>query len=274
MKKIFSILLLVAAFCPVFAQKVNETVALYGKEQLNGFTINIYNAPIDVVEGALVDKFENQFGMKGKKNKNYHVYQNYACPTFGEAKYDIYFTTQEVGKKKNRSVQVTLIVSTGNQNCITYANDPRTARNITTFLENFNNDVEAYAIKLKIDELNGQLAALDKERKSLEKEQSKIMDKLNKTNDEIKETANQVEAKTAEMTRLQEKYTSSHDPEVKSQIDKTAKDTQSLQKSQSNMQKSLLKLNNDLQKLNKKLDATVKNQEKTNAELREVERKR
>ena len=259
--------------CTINAQKVNETVALYGKEQLNGFATNIYDVPLDVVEGAIVEKFENNLNLKGKKNKGYHIYLNQPCQTFGEARYDIYFTTQEVGKKKNKSVQITLVVSTGNQNCITYSNDPRTARNISYFLENINTDIQAYATKLKIAELNTLLSNLEKERSSLEKEQIKIQDKLNKTNDEIKNTSNEIEAKTTEMTRLQEKYTNSHDPEIKNLISKNAKETQTLQKSQSSLRKSLLGLNNDLDKVRKKIIANEKSVEQTRHELKEMEKK-
>ncbi|MDY6326510.1 MAG: hypothetical protein SPL42_08250 [Bacteroidales bacterium] len=274
MKRILSTIAMVAVLCAANAQKVSETVTLYGKEQLNGFTINIHDVAHDIVEGAIVDKFENNMNLKGKKNKGYHVYMNQPCPTFGESRYDIYFTTQEVGKKKNRSVQVTLVVSTGNQNCITYSNDPRTARNITYFLENLDKDVQAYAIKLKIDELKAKIATLEKERESLTKEQTKITDKLNKTNDNIKDASSQIITKNAEITQLQEKYTESHDPAIKEQIAKTTKETQTLQKSQTSMRKSLLGMNNDLEKVRKKIGINENNIEKTRKELKEVESKR
>ena len=105
MKKLFALLTLVFVFGSLSAQKVNETVTLFGKEQLTGFVTNITQASSDIVEQTLVNKFEKEFALKGSKKKGYYVYQNQPCPTFGDARYDLYFKTEEVGKKKNRSTQ-------------------------------------------------------------------------------------------------------------------------------------------------------------------------
>ena len=272
MKKLFAFLTLVLVFGSLSAQRVNETVTLFGKEQLSGFTTNITEATPEIVEQALANKLEKDFLLKGSKKKGYYVYMNQPCPAFGEARYDLYFTTTEVGKKKNKSTQVTLVVSTGHQNCITFSNDPRTSRNIVSFLESLSGDVEAYKRTLRINELKGAIESLEKDRVSLEKDQEKVQDKVKKTNEEMQANVAKVEAKTAEIAKLQENYSETHNPTVKEQISKAAKEKQSLQKSQSSMQKSLLKMNENLHKNDKKRDEILKLLEQKKAELQQLQR--
>lgn len=271
MKKVFALVLFASVICSLSAQKVKETVTVFGKEQISGFTININDATPDIVAGALADKFENQYALKGSKKKGFHVYENQPCVAFGEARYDIYFTTAEVGKKKDKTTQVTLVVSTGNLNCITFTNDPRTSRNIVTFLEKLPQDVEAYKIKLRIIELKKNLNNLEKEKQNLLKEQTKMQDKLNVTNDEIKKISEQLDAKNAEINAMQEEFNTSHDAALQDQIATANKERQSLQKSQQSKQNSLLNINNNLQKLKTKLDTNQKNTEDAEAELKSLE---
>ena len=271
MKKLFAFLTLVLVFGSLSAQRVNETVTLFGKEQLSGFTTNITEATPEIVEQALANKLEKDFLLKGSKKKGYYVYMNQPCPAFGEARYDLYFTTTEVGKKKNKSTQVTLVVSTGNQNCITFSNDPRTSRNIVSFLESLSNDVEAYKRLLRINELKETVESLEKNKVSLEKDQEKVQDKINKTNEDMQANVAKVEAKTAEIAKLQENYSETHNPTVKEQISKAAKEKQTLQKSQSSMQKSLLKLNENLHKNDKKRDEIIKLIEEKRTELQKLQ---
>ena len=271
MKKLFALLALVFVLGSLSAQKVNETVTMFGKDQLTGFTTNITQATPEIVGQALANKFEKEFSLKGSKKKGYYVYLNQPCSAFGEARYDLYFTTAEVGKKKNKSTQVTLVVSTGNQNCVSFSNDPRTSRNIVSFLEKLQSDVDAYNIMLRINELKSSIEDLNKESVSLEKDQEKVKDKINKTNEDMQLNIAQVEAKTAEISKLQENYTETHNPAIKEQISKAAKEKQSLQKSQSNMQKTLLKMNENLHKNDKKRDEILKLIEQKKAELQQLQ---
>lgn len=271
MKKLFAFLTFIFVFSSLSAQKVNETVTLFGKDQLTGFTTNIAQATPEIVEQALANKMEKDFLLKGSKKKGYYVYLNQPCPAFGDARYDLYFTTTEVGKKKNKSTQVTLVVSTGNQNCVTFSNDPRTARNIVSFLESLSDDVEIYKRTLRINELRESIEILEKDQASLEKDQVKLKDKINKTTEEMQANVAQVEAKTAEIAKLQENYNETHNPTIKEQISKVAKEKQTLQKSQSNMQKSLLKMNENLHKNDKKRDEIIKFIEEKKAELQKIQ---
>lgn len=272
MKKTIALLVLVSVLSSLSAQKVNETVTLFGKEQLNGFTINISDATTAIVNGALADKLQNQFGLKGSKKKGFHVYENQACSAFGDARYDIYFTSTEVGKKKDKTVQLTLVVSTGNLNCITFSNDPRSSRNIVAFLEAFPQDVEAYKIKLRIAELKEQLTKLNKERQSLQKDQAKIQDKINVNSDEVKQLSEQLDQKNQEIEGLQDKYNTSYDPSIMEQISVATKEKQNIQKTHASLQKSLVKLNEDLHKNYTKLENNQKEIEKAEAELKSLEK--
>lgn len=272
MKKLFALMALVCVLGSLSAQKVNETVTLFGKDQLTGFTTNIAQTPSDIVENALADKLEKSFGLKGSKKKGYYVYMNQPCPAFGEARYDIYFTTAEVGKKKNKATQVTLVVSTGNQNCVTFSNDPRTSRNIVAFLDAFPNDVEAYKAMLRINALKDEIASLEKDRVNLEKDQEKAKQKATKMNEDMQLNVAQVEAKTAEIAKLQENYNQTHNESIKEQISTAAKEKQTLQKSQNSMQKSLLKLNEEVHKTDVKLEENMKVLDKKRAELQQLQR--
>ena len=271
MKKLFALLTLVFVFGSLSAQKVNETVTMFGKDQLTGFTTNITQATSDIVEQTLANKFEKDYSLKGSKKKGYYVYLNQPCNAFGDARYDLYFTTADVGKKKNRSTQVTLVVSTGNQNCISFSNDPRTSRNIVMFLESLSKDVDVYKTMLRINELKSEIESLEKDRTSVEKDQEKVKDKIKKTNEEMQVNVAQVEAKSAEIAKLQENYNQTHNATIKEQISKAAKEKQTLQKSQNSMQKSLLKLNDSLHKDDKKLEELVKNIEKLRTELQRIQ---
>lgn len=272
MKKIATFLTFVCVVCSLSAQRVNETVTMFGKDQLNGFTLNIDNTPANIIDDAIAYKLEKQFGLKGSKKKGFHVYENQKCAAFGEARYDIYYTTAEVGKKNNKTTQVTFVISTGNMNCITFSNDPRTSRNIVTFMEGLPKDVEEYQIKLRIEELKNELSNLDKERQSLEKDKQKNQDKLDKTNNDMKQISEQIEAKNKDIATLQEQFNTSHDPALQEQISAAVKEKQALEKSYSNMQKSLLNINNDLAKINTKLQTNAQNTEEKKAELEKLQK--
>ena len=271
MKKFFILFALASLFCSVSAQKVNETVVLFGKDQLKGFTINVNNAPTNIVSDALANKFESQYSLKGSNKKGFHVYEGQACSAFGDARYDIYFTTETIGKKKNQYTQVTLVVSNGNMNCITFANDPRTSRNIVMFLENLPNDVEAYKIKLRIEQLKGELTKLKKERETLEKDRVKTNDKIAKANEEAKMTTDQLQKLTADIERMQDEFNKTQDPILQEKIAKAVKDKQTLQKTQSNIQKNLVNLNNDIVKLNQKLETNAKETQARETELKQLQ---
>lgn len=269
-QKMIALLAFVSVFCSVSAQKVNETVTLYGKDQLQGFTINIDNYSLNLVDDAMANLFETQYKLKGSKKKGYHVYENQPCFVFGEARYDIYYTTAEVGKKKDKTVQVTLVVSTGNMNCITFANDPRTSRNIVAFLDKFPAEVQAYDIKLRIQNFENELSKLNKERDLLLKNRSKVEDKIANTNNELTATGEKLNNVSNELVSLQEQFNNSYDPAIKEQIDQAAKEKQNLQKSHSNLQKSLFNLNDDLVKINAKLEKVEQDIAYTENELKKL----
>lgn len=272
MKKIATFLAFVCVVCSLSAQKANETVTMFGKDQLHGFTINIDNTPTNIIDDAIAYKFESQYGLKGSKKKGFHVYENQKCIAFGEARYDIYYTTTDVGKKNNKSTQVTLVVSTGNMNCISFSNDPRTSRNIVTFLEGLPNDVEAYKIKLRIEELKNNLASLEKERQGLEKDKQKLTEKIENTNGEISRLSNEIEKKTSDLETLKENYNQTHEEALSAEIAAAEKEKLNLMKSHTNMQKSLLKLNNDLAKVTSKLEANARTTEEKKAELEKLQK--
>ena len=270
MKKIFALFVFVSVICSLSAQKVNETVTTFGKDQLSGFTINIDNATASIVMDALADKLESQYSMKGSNKKSFRVYENQTCPAIGEARYDIYFTAVEVGKKKNKTTELDFVVTTGNMNCITFSNDPRTARNIVALLESLPSDVLSYKTKMRIKTLENELSKLRKERESLEKDRAKVNDKIAKANEEAKKTTDQIEKLTADIERMQDQFNKTHDAALKDQIAKAVKDKKTLLKSQSNSQKTLLGLNNEIVKLNEKLDKNAKEIETRENELKSL----
>lgn len=204
MKKLLFVFAIVCTCATLSAQKVQESVIDFGKQQIAGYLVNVPSASVDLVDGAFKEKLEKEFSLKSSKENGFRAYINQNMPAFGQENYDIYYKVSEFGKKKNKTTQLTLIVSSGNMNAITSQTNPETAEKIKSFLNNFITYVEEYAKQQEINALQDQLAKLESEKASLEKEQQKInkqIEKLKKENDKVQKD---LDNKSTEIKKLQE----------------------------------------------------------------------
>lgn len=203
MKKITILAILFCTMLTITAQNAKESTINFGKQQLEGYLIDVPNADVKTVEAAFRDKLEKQYNMKASKESGFRAYLNQAFSPFGKENYDIYFTVNEYGKKKNRTTQLSLIVCSGNKNTITSKNNPETADYVKVFLKDFVNYVNEYALQLKAKDLEDQIKKLTKDKKDLAKEQDKINKQIEKLNKELEKNKKEVSSKESEIEQVE-----------------------------------------------------------------------
>ena len=211
------LLLLAAVLFAAFtmqAQRVNvqeETIKMTKKMHVAGYSVNLTSVDDVTVEEALKAKFEKDNKMKGSKGDGgFRAYLSQPFTDFGTSNYDIYWKVEKVGKKDNTSVDVKMIVSSGNMNTITSRNDPETAAKVKIFLTDFVKYVNNYSLNQELNTLNGQLEKLNNEKKSLldkqaksEKDIEKLQKDIEKEQKEIEGYKKQVSDKDASIKELE-----------------------------------------------------------------------
>ena len=204
MKRLVLLAFVVALTTTAFAQTAKETMVNMGKQQLAGYIIDIPGADVKTVDAAFRDKLEKQYNLKASSESGFHAYLNQPFKPFGTENYDMYFTVNEFGKKKNKTSQLALIVCSGNMNTITSQNNPATADYVKVFLRDFVSYVQEYVAKQNIKEMEKQLSKLNKELKVLEKNKNKINKQIEKLNKELDKNAKDIAEKEKEIKDLKE----------------------------------------------------------------------
>ncbi|MBR4135319.1 MAG: hypothetical protein IKU03_02780 [Bacteroidales bacterium] len=205
MKKL---LLFIATVCLVSfasAQNVKESTVSFNKTQVNGYLANINGYSMDVVDLAMRTKMEKEFNLKASKEGNYRAYLNQPCAVFGPDSYDIYYNVSEFGKKKNKTTQVSFIITKGNMNTITSSTDPEIARRVKNFLNDFLATVPTFATSQQIEALEAELAKLQKEKASLESDIAKENKTISKENKKIEKINKNIEKSQKKITKVEEK---------------------------------------------------------------------
>ena len=210
MKKVFVLVAVVFAAFTLSAQEVNTSMIDFGKSQYSGYLLNLKNASVDLVESTMRNLMENQYNLKASKENGYRAYLSQPFAPFGPDNYDIYFNVSEFGKKKNKTTQLAMIVTTGNMNAITSANNPDADNAIRYVLKSFAPKVSAYEVQQQINALKEQLAKLESNKKSLQKDQdknAKQIEKIQKTMEanekSLKETDAQINKIEQEIKELE-----------------------------------------------------------------------
>lgn len=204
MKKLFILLSVICACFLASAQKVQESVIDFGKQQTNGYLVNVPNASIELVDAAFKEKLEKQYALKSSKENGFRAYINQNMSAFGSANYDIYYKVGEFGKKKHKTTQLTLIVSSGNMNAITSSNNAEVAENIKKFLAEFVNYVDEYSVQQEINSLMDKLTKLNNEKAGLEKDDAKIDKQIEKLNKEKATIQKNLEQKNTDIKKLED----------------------------------------------------------------------
>jgi hypothetical protein len=165
MKKIIYTLIAVAFFnTALFAQARYAFISF--KEGQRPAIINEFSYPENTVSKAIRDKMEKA-GFKGKDSKGYTMYKNVSLPELGAAMYDVYFKVDRKSKKEKDMSEVTMLVSTGNENYITEANDAQTISNAKSFLNNLIPNVQAFDLEQQITAQEEAVKKSEKKYKSL-----------------------------------------------------------------------------------------------------------
>ena len=198
MKKIFSLLVVFGLIFTLSAQNVHESPIKFGKQKISGYELSIPSANAELVNAALRDRMEKNYGLKASKEGKFRAYLNQPFAPFGSANYDLSYTVTETGKKGAKTALLSFIVSSGNLNAITSENNPETATAVKAFLNDLGSYIQEYSLQQQANTLQEKLDKLNKEQKSLEKDQDKInkqIEKLQKDSAEIdkKHKANEEE---------------------------------------------------------------------------------
>ena len=119
--------------------------------------------PEKTVDGALQSKMA-KLGYKGKESKGFKEYKGVLMPELGPATYDLYFAIDKKSKKEKDASTVTMLVSKGNENFITEADDPQTINNAKQILDNLLIGVTSYDLEQQI---SAQESVVSKEEKRL-----------------------------------------------------------------------------------------------------------
>ena len=197
MKKFFVLAAVLFAAFTVQAQRENvqeATLKMTKKVHVSGYTVNMTNYDAETIENAMKQKFEKENKLKGSKGDGgFRAYLNQPFAEFGPAQYDIYWRVEEVGKKNNTSLELQMIVSSGNMNAITTRNNPETAAKVKLFLTDFVRYVREYTLNQQINTLNQQLEKLNGEKGNLIDKQTKAEKDIEKLQKDMESKRNDIE---------------------------------------------------------------------------------
>lgn len=205
MKKIALVLVaLLFSFTFSFAQTVQEQQVTMGKLPATAFTLKTMHSPA-VMEGAIQQKLEKGMGLKASKYSGYKAFLAQQFPTISNQNLDVYFKSEEVGKKADKVTVVYMLVSTGNNNFITTANDAATAEKIKLYLA----DVVAYAAEYELEQniINNtnNIKKLEGEQKKLESNKQKMQKQMNELEKQISDKQLEIDKLKEENAKLQQK---------------------------------------------------------------------
>ncbi|MCR4964353.1 MAG: hypothetical protein K6A41_01710 [Bacteroidales bacterium] len=205
MKKLLLFLAMVCLVSFASAQNVKESTVSFNKTQVSGYLANINGYTMDVVDLAMRTKLEKEFGLKSSKEGSYRAYLNQPCSVFGPDSYDIYYQVSEFGKKKNRTTQVSFVLSSGNMNTITSSNNPEIARRVKNFLNDFLSTVPNFAASQEVEALEAQLEKLNKEKASLDNEIAKNNKSIEKAHKQIEKINKNIDKSQKKIEKVDEK---------------------------------------------------------------------
>lgn len=204
MKKI--ILTLVVALFATFmvsAQTVQEQQVTFDKVQVTAYTIATPDYTPELIYGAIQQKWEKNMGLKVSKYAGYKAYLAQQFPTISTQNLDVYIKAEQTGKKKEKTTLVTMLVSTGNNNFITPANNPEAAANIKTALTELIAYVAEYSKTQNITANTNTINKLKEEQKKLEGNKEKLQKEMNDLDKKIKDKQVEIDKLQQENEKLQ-----------------------------------------------------------------------
>jgi len=184
MKKVLFFILVAFGFAS-YAQTVQSTQVEFNKAKVPGVSLVVAGYDADLIQKALMYRFEKIGGLKGSSSKGFRVYAAQIFPEFGNLSYDI-FTIVNKGSKKDQLFTVNLLVSKGNNNFVSESIDAELTQKMKDFLTNFPAVIKEFERVQNIDKLAASIKTLDKECKSLTSETDKLKKELSKLESNIR----------------------------------------------------------------------------------------
>jgi hypothetical protein len=161
-----------------FTQTAMDETITFDKKNVPGVSIIASDYDVKLTSAAIQSRFERA-GMKGVTTKGFRYYQSQSFSDFGPLNYDIYTRITTVGKRKEQKTIIYLLVSTGNENFATPANNPEVIDKMKSFLNDFlSTYLRQYDIDQKSDNQEKVITKLEKETKTLTSERDKLKKQL------------------------------------------------------------------------------------------------
>ena len=203
MKKVVFFIMMMTMAVSVFPQSAKEGIVKFNKRDVPVIYYETSDYDVKVTTEALKNRLEKDARLKGGNASGFRLYAAQPFAEFGTSNYDIYTKVATVGKKKNQKTIIYLLVSKGNENFETAAENPELATNLKTFLDNFvatylrQFDVEQkYQNQIKV------IAKLEKEHKSLTSDKAKLQKQLEDKEKEITAKENEIAKAKALLNNL------------------------------------------------------------------------
>lgn len=204
MKRICMLVAGIMMACTVMAQTAQETTVEFNKKNVQGVCITFSNFSQDVVRDALTNRMEKDGGLKGSNVKGWRAYLAQKFLELGDKNFDIYTNVVTMGKKKDIQVVVYMLVSTGNENFVTSANEREVIDNAKNFLNNFASYVRVHDINVKIANQNEVIAKLKKEHESLNGDKEKMQNQIKDLEKKIASKQDEISNKEKEIQKAEE----------------------------------------------------------------------
>ncbi len=149
---------------------------------------NDFSYPQNIVSKAISDKME-KLGYKGKESKGITTYKSVLLPELGAATYDIYFKIDRKSRKEKDATSVTMLVSAGNENFITEADNSQTINNAKYFLDNLIPGIQAFDLEQQIKDQEEAVKKAEKKYKNLQDDQDDLQKRRRKIEEQLSDNA-------------------------------------------------------------------------------------
>lgn len=197
MKHIILSILSLIIFINFLAAQAYEGTIEYNKKKRNAFVIE-YPYPPEAVEKAIDQKME-KLGYRGKEerglfngDKGFKVYSHAYLPDISDEALDYVIKVEKKSKRKDEESVMYLITMKGDADQATVLDTAGNGK-AKAFLNNFNPDIEAAYLDLKIKDQEDGVAKAEKKLKKLQDDQADMESKLKKLQNNIKDNAKEQE---------------------------------------------------------------------------------
>ena len=205
MKRFTLILSLVFCFVAFsFAQSVQEEQVSFEKTQVPGFVVRTNHSVADIT-GAVEQKWEKGWGLKASKASGYKAFLSQKMPTISDQNLDVYVGVKETGKKNAKVTELTVLVSTGNNNFVSSYNNADMAARIKDAITELVEFTAVYSVEQAVTVNNNNINKLNTETQKLESEKQKLQKQINDIDKKISDKKVEIEKLQNDNAKLKQK---------------------------------------------------------------------